>query len=566
MVNKTPLRISITAAIISLSLSCNDINENNLTNLLILSGKNNHEWQKTTPLLVKIYKESGLFAITITERPDTLSYKDFKKFDVLVSNWNTWPENDLRLSEEWENDFLKYVNEGGGMVSIHAGASSFYNWKEYHQIGIGRWGKETKHGRAQTGKVEDFDQSHPITNGFRDFYITDELWESTEIYPGAKVLASVSADNEIDGHRINGPAAFVNQTGKGRSFFTILGHDERALLNSGLQALVIRATQWSAKKEVTYSLPSDIYDKTVQENTNLSWERSDSTFSLLSDNNIIWKYNFNNRFGKPYFHPVAVNKSILTCVSPPDHPWHLGLWFSWKFINGVNYWEYLNDYKSAETGYKSEGVTKIQKLNTIKNPDFSANIRVELQYNPADGEAVMNEIREIHVSAPLPDGSYYIDHDFIFEPLADEVVLDRTPIIGEHDGQSWGGYSGLSIRYSQNFASPRIITPSDSQNYKKNNWLYMGFKTLNGENAGIAIYPNRKYSTPTMSWYIFNDPQIPFFYYSPAVLYDGKIILKKGEILRLKYRVWILTGDTGKAGLKHKYDQYLNENFLIRQE
>ena len=29
--------------------------------LLILSGSNNHEWQKTTPQMVKMYEESGFF-------------------------------------------------------------------------------------------------------------------------------------------------------------------------------------------------------------------------------------------------------------------------------------------------------------------------------------------------------------------------------------------------------------------------------------------------------------------------------------------------------------------------
>jgi Oxidoreductase family, C-terminal alpha/beta domain len=36
---------------------------------------------------------------------------------------------------------------------------------------------------------------------------------------------------------------------------------------------------------------------------------------------------------------------------------------------------------------------------------------------------------------------------------------------------------------------------------------------------------------------LINNPDIPFYYFSPAVLYDGKIILKKDDVLRLKYRV-----------------------------
>lgn len=47
---------------------------NGLIKVIILSGKNNHEWQKTTPLLNRIFKEAKLFTVTVTEKPDTLSY------------------------------------------------------------------------------------------------------------------------------------------------------------------------------------------------------------------------------------------------------------------------------------------------------------------------------------------------------------------------------------------------------------------------------------------------------------------------------------------------------------
>jgi hypothetical protein len=86
----------------------------------------------------------------------------------------------------------------------------------------------------------------------------------------------------------------------------------------------------------------------------------------------------------------------------------------------------------------------------------------------------------------------------------------------------------------------------------------MGFNTLNGDKAGISIFPDPAYTTKTTSWYIFNDPKIPFFYYSPAVLYDGRIILKKGDRLILKYRVWMLSGEKTKGSLDSKYNQYLN--------
>ena len=342
--------------------------------VLILSGKNNHEWQKTTPLLEKIYRDAKFFSVATTDLPDTLKYDNLKQFDVVVSNWNTWPDNDLRFTEKWEKDFMKYVRKGGGTLFIHAGASSFYSWEEYHQIGIGRWGKETKHGEQTRAKITGFDVNHPVTNGLKDFFIVDEIWEKTDIWPGAQPLASVSATDNKDGHQINENAVFVNQTGKGRSFFTTLGHNERALLNSGLQTLILRATQWVSRRDVTIIPPAEMIGREATSGEKLNWVQSDTSLILKNDSDLIWQFNFNNRFGKPYFHPLCINNSVLTSASPPDHPWHLGFWFSWKYINGVNYWEYLDDYNSEETGYRSEGITEIVKHEITKNPDFSADI------------------------------------------------------------------------------------------------------------------------------------------------------------------------------------------------
>ena len=78
--------------------------------ILILSGSNNHDWKQTTKVLESIYSETGMFSYEVTDLPDTLSSSDFELFDVIVSNWNSWPENDLRWpkdAEEALSDFIK---------------------------------------------------------------------------------------------------------------------------------------------------------------------------------------------------------------------------------------------------------------------------------------------------------------------------------------------------------------------------------------------------------------------------------------------------------------------------
>lgn len=548
--------VLVISCICAFTCGCTKTKNEDLIKVLILSGRNNHEWQKTSPLLAKIFKDAGLFSVNITDMPDTLTYKELKRYDVVLSNWNTWPDNTQRLSEKWEKDFLKYVREGGGTLFIHAGASSFYDWDEYHRIGIGRWGKETKHGEQTKGKITGFDHNHPITNGLKDFFIIDEIWEKTEICPGAQSLASVTATDEKDGHMINENAVFVNQTGKGRSFYTALGHDERALLNSGLQTLIIRGTLWAAKAVKLPEIPLQLSNEETEKS--FSHGKSDTTVTLKRGFNILWQFNYNNRYGRPYFHPLNTSNSTITCVDPPDHPWHLGLWFCWKYINDINYWEYLDEFKTVETGYMSAGITEIRKITISQNDDFSAAIVIDIAYHPIDSQDVLIEKSQINISAPADEGSYYIDYDNTYTAINEYVTLDRTPVTTEPGGRTWGGYAGLSVRFSQDFTSPFIIAPSDSADYKKNSWVYMGFNTITGDTTGICIMQDPQFTTPTTSWYIIRNQDIPFYYYSPAVLYDGKIVLKRGEKLHLKYRVWIIPGKTSKEELDLKYNNYLN--------
>lgn len=291
----------------------------------------------------------------------------------------------------------------------------------------------------------------------------------------------------------------------------------------------------------------------------LGWIRTDTSLTLKNHGETVWQFNYNNRFGKPYFHPLNANGTCLTAVSPTDHPWHLGFWFSWKYIDGVNYWEYLDKYKSGETGYQSEGITSIEKIKTISHPDFSADLQLTVNYHTAGCPPVLKEQRKLHLSSPSADGSYYIDEEHSFSTLTDSVVLDRTPTAGEPGGFNWGGYAGLSVRFNQELRYKGMVTPDDTLNYQKGNWLYMGFTALSKDTVGIAVFLHPDFTTVSTGWYVTKDPKIRFYFFSPALLYDKKLVMKKGDLLRLSYRIWLLSGMTEKKELQHKFDSFLNK-------
>ena len=188
--------------------------------VLILSGLNNHDWQSTTPVLLKMFKGNDRFSVVdVTEQPGKLTARDFAKYDVIVSNWTPYPKTAREWPPETEKAFLDYMHNGGGFVVFHASSCSFQVWPEFQQIVAMTWkGDYTARGTYHTFKVEIEDKDHPITGGMPDFYTTDELYHNMVQMVGGKlnVAAKAFSAKEERGTGKYEPVLVWTQGGKGR--------------------------------------------------------------------------------------------------------------------------------------------------------------------------------------------------------------------------------------------------------------------------------------------------------------------------------------------------------------
>lgn len=225
--------------------------------LLILSGRNNHDWEATNTVLQKTFENQGSFTVDLTFRPDTLFYEHFRDYDVLVNNWNSWPENDLRWPKTAEEGLIRFLKEGGGMVFFHASSSVFYNWDEFRNISTASWEDETHHGPMCRVRVSFEDLDHPLISGLKDFEIFDELWIDARSNTSFTTLGTASNVDTLVKDQEAQPAVFVRNFGRGRIFHTILGHDTRALENPGFRILMLRGAEWAARGEVSIIVPAD---------------------------------------------------------------------------------------------------------------------------------------------------------------------------------------------------------------------------------------------------------------------------------------------------------------------
>lgn len=211
--------------------------------VLILSGQNNHDWKTTTPALQKILADSGRFTVAVSEHPEQCDAATFARYDVLLSNWNSFGKNDsIRLwPEATRAAFLDFVRSGRGLVTVHAGSSSFYDWPEYQQVCGAWWANgQTGHGQPHTFTVEPVNE-HPVTRGLPPFTATDELWMKPGMHPAATIVATG------DGQ----PVALATGLGKGRGFTLLLGHNAAFMENPGFRTLLLRGTEWAATGNAT---------------------------------------------------------------------------------------------------------------------------------------------------------------------------------------------------------------------------------------------------------------------------------------------------------------------------
>ncbi len=266
------------------------------------------------------------------------------------------------------------------------------------------------------------------------------------------------------------------------------------------------------------------------------------------DGKLLAVYHWDKEHRQPFFHPLYSYRGSepLTCFAPWDHPWHKGLWWSWKYINRINFWEHL-----AREG-EGEGQSIVTDHDISARPDGSICIQQKLKMRSiATQETYLLEDRRITIAPSLPElpDSWYLDWEATTTALLD-CELSVTP----YSEALWGGYAGLNFRPNRSMGWGETIRNSEGLeghpacHGQRARWAaYCG--RLDGDEtatptspsqAGLAIldHPrNPSYPTPFYAWSTGDDNRSFGFLAAAPLMHIGRLALSSGDRLQFRYRV-----------------------------
>lgn len=161
---------------------------------------------------------------------DRNAFKDLKNYDLVI----VYTQGG-ELTSAQEEGLCEFVKKGGGFIGIHCASDSWVKNKVYlemlgsHFIG---------HGPVTEFLAKISHPDHNLTRRISDFKITDEFYILEKKTEKFEVLAE--GIWQFKTH----PLAYIRTYGKGKVFYTALGHDERAFRNPFFQKLIFRASRW----------------------------------------------------------------------------------------------------------------------------------------------------------------------------------------------------------------------------------------------------------------------------------------------------------------------------------
>jgi type 1 glutamine amidotransferase len=167
-----------------------------------------------------------------------MSADGLKKYDAVIFSSTTG-----NLPIPSMDDFLTWIKNGGNFIGMHAASDTFHASPAFIEM-IG--GEFKIHGPQVKVECINEDHNHPATKHFGDIYeVYDEIYQFKNFHR-EKVHGLLTLDKHPN-EKTPGdyPVSWCKMVGKGRVFYTSLGHREDVWENPDYQKHVLGGIKWA---------------------------------------------------------------------------------------------------------------------------------------------------------------------------------------------------------------------------------------------------------------------------------------------------------------------------------
>ena len=187
-----------------------------------------HNSEEFLPYLASALTPKGI-NFSYDESPNCLTKANLEKYDALMIYAN---HDEIKTSQE--KALLDFVKNGGGLLPIHCASYCFRNSDEYVEL-VG--GQFESHDTA-TFELVTTDSKLELASVLPTFSSWDETYVHTKLKDINVLQERIEGDHKE-------PYTWTKEYGKGRMFYTALGHDLRTWDQADFHELIYQGILWA---------------------------------------------------------------------------------------------------------------------------------------------------------------------------------------------------------------------------------------------------------------------------------------------------------------------------------
>jgi type 1 glutamine amidotransferase len=244
--------------------------------------RNGNELSHAERILTKLGTSHG-FDVTASKDGSVFTGENLKRYDAIFfyttgDLTQAGTDKNPPMSKEGKTAFLEAIRSGKGFLATHSASDTFHSVGEpfhtqapdardpYIQM-LG--GEFIRHGEQQEANMKLASAHFPGCEKIKDGFRLKDEWYSLKNFASDLHVILVQDTKTMQGsdyQRPDYPATWARHHGKGRVFYTSMGHREDVWTNPTFQSVVVGAIAW-ATGNVNAKTPPNLKTVTPQAET-----------------------------------------------------------------------------------------------------------------------------------------------------------------------------------------------------------------------------------------------------------------------------------------------------------